>query len=129
MYNQYNSSNQYNNQNRSYDCDNHVHEVTGSTEIISECQDCHNHRFCTMSNEAIRMGNSHVHEIKFRTDYSDGHSHDFCGKTCPAVEVGNGKHVHYFSDTTESADGHIHRAQAATLIDSPTDFPCYKCSD
>ncbi len=120
-YNSYNNNNNYSNQNN-YDTQTHVHELSGSTEIINECQNCHNHRFCTMSGDAIRMGNSHVHEVKFNTDFADEHYHEFCGRTCPAIEVGNGKHVHYFSDTTESQDGHIHRVQAATQIDSPTEF-------
>lgn len=100
----------------------HVHEITGHTASVQECSDCHDHRFCTVSGEAIPYGNSHVHEIKFHTDTSDGHYHEFCGKTCPAVEVGNGKHVHYINDFTEREDGHKHQFQAATLIDSPSDF-------
>ncbi|MGN0335400.1 MAG: YmaF family protein [Lachnospiraceae bacterium] len=96
--------------------------MTGSTAVFSECQECHNHRFCTVSGEAIHSGNSHVHEVKFRTDFADEHSHDFCGKTGPAMEVGNGKHIHFISDCTEFKDGHVHKFQAATLIDSPTDF-------
>lgn len=102
----------------------HVHELTGSTAVVSECQNCHNHRFCTVSEEAIRVGNNHIHEVKFRTDYTDGHSHEFCGRTCPGIEVGNGKHIHFINETTEEEDGHVHRFQAATLIDSPIDFKC-----
>ena len=100
----------------------HVHEIIGSTEIVRECNDCHNHRFCTMSGEAIRSGNSHVHEVKFSTDQSDDHSHDFCGRSSTAINVGNGKHVHFVNALTESEDGHKHRFQAASLIESPTDF-------
>ena len=100
----------------------HVHEITGSTAIVEECGECHNHRFCTVSDEAIPYGVSHVHEVKFRTDFSDGHFHEFCGKTGPAIEVGNGKHVHYIKATTEEEGGHRHNFQAATLIDAPTDF-------
>lgn len=100
----------------------HVHEFIGSTAIVSECGDCHNHRFCTVSDEAIRMGNSHVHEVKFRTDFSDGHFHEFCDKSGPAIEVGGGKHVHFAKAVTEEEDGHKHKFQAASLIDSPTDF-------
>ena len=37
----------------------HVHEITGSTATVNGCRECHNHRFCTVSGEAIRMGNSH----------------------------------------------------------------------
>lgn len=103
----------------------HVHEITGSTAILDErCSEAHNHRFATVSGEAIRRGSSHVHEIKFRTDFADGHFHEFCGISGPAVEVGNGKHVHYANACTEEADGHKHRFQAASLIESPLDFEC-----
>lgn len=110
--------------NRDYNCEDqrHVHEITGHTAIVQECDDCHNHRFCTVSGEAIQMGNSHVHEVKFRTDFSDEHFHEFSGKTSRAIEVGNGKHVHFISDSTERQDGHRHQFQAATLIESPSDF-------
>lgn len=122
-YNNYtNRSNNNNNNNNDYNISKHVHEFTGSTEIVRECQDCHNHRFCTLSDEAIRVGNSHIHEVSFNTDFADGHSHEFCGKTCPAIEVGNGKHIHFISECTESENGHLHRFQAASLIESPTDF-------
>ena len=114
---QINRSNIYEN----YD---HVHEVTGSTETVTECRECHNHRFCTVSSRAIRTGNSHVHEVRFCTDTSDGHSHEFCDKTSTAIAVGNGKHVHYLKNRTESEDVHVHRLQAATQIESPTDFEC-----
>ena len=113
-------------QNYSGNYEEHAHEFTGSTAIVSGCQNCHNHRFCTMSGEAIRMGNSHIHEVKFHTDYAEDHSHEFCGKTCPAIEVGGGKHIHYLNDTTETEDGHLHRFQAASLIEEPTEFECRK---
>lgn len=103
----------------------HVHEVTGIVEPVTECRECHVHRFCTVSDKAIYIpGNEHVHEVKFRTDSADGHYHEFCGKTGRSIDVGNGKHVHYLKDCTEEADGHKHRFQAATLIDSPTEFQC-----
>ena len=38
----------------------HVHELTGSTKIFNECGDCHNHRFCTLTGEAI-YHNEHDH--------------------------------------------------------------------
>ncbi len=100
----------------------HVHEISGSTAVVNECNECHNHRFCTVSGEAIRMGNSHVHEVKFRTDFSDGHFHEFCGKSSPAIEVGNGKHVHFAKAMTEQEDGHKHMFQVASAINSPIDF-------
>lgn len=110
------------NQNTKCNDQNHVHELVGSTAIINECDDCHNHRFCTVTDEAIRVGNNHYHEVKFRTDFADEHYHEFCGKTTPAIEVGNGKHVHYIKDVTVTENGHVHKFQATTLIDSPTEF-------
>lgn len=106
----------------SYDNQNHVHEITGSTATVNECRDCHNHRFCTVSGEAIEEGCSHVHEVKFRTDFADGHYHEFCGKSSPAIEVGDGKHVHFARAFTECQNGHRHEFQVASLIDSPLDF-------
>ena len=31
----------------------HVHELTGSTRVFNEGDECHNHRFCTVTGEAI----------------------------------------------------------------------------
>ena len=102
----------------------HVHEIIGSTAIFDEGCECHNHRFVTISGEAIRYGDSHVHEVKFRTDFADGHYHEFYGTSSPAIEVGNGKHVHFASACTEVDVGHKHRFQVASLIESPLDFEC-----
>ena len=101
----------------------HVHEITGSTRVVDGC-DCHNHRFCTVSGEAqyIPGKPGHYHEVKFRTDFSDGHYHEFYGKTSDAIGVGNGKHVHFIKDFTTPEARHKLEFQAATLIDSPTDF-------
>lgn len=106
----------------------HVHELTGSTKVFSECDECHNHRFCTVTGEAKYTPDKkdHYHEVKFRTDFSDEHYHEFYGKTSGAIDVGNGKHVHFLKDRTGEADGHKHEFQAATLIDSPTDFKKYR---
>ena len=114
-------------ENRENDCrkQHHVHEITGSTAVFDERgEECHNHRFATVSGEAIYCGGNHVHKVKFRTDFADGHYHEFCGTSGPAVEVGNGKHVHFASACTEEEDGHKHRFQVASLIDSPIDFKC-----
>lgn len=108
--------------NQNYNRQTHVHEVVGSTATVQEYSDCHNHRFCTVSGEAIQAGNSHVHEVKFHTDTADGHQHEYCDRTSTAISVGNGKHVHFIKDFTEREDGHRHQFQAATLIESPTDF-------
>lgn len=105
----------------------HVHEVIGSTGFAIECNECHNHRFCTVSGEAIPVSkDDHVHEVKFRTDFADGHYHEFCGKSSGAIDVGNGKHVHFAKAVTEEADGHRHKFQVAALINDPTDFK-YDC--
>lgn len=116
-----------NNSTNNSNCNNsqrHVHEITGSTATVNECRECHNHRFCMVSGEAIRKGNSHVHEVKFRTDFSDGHFHEFCGTSSPAIDVGGGKHVHFAKAFTDMQDGHRHQFQVASLIDSPTDIEC-----
>ncbi len=61
----------------------HIHELTGSTRVFRECCDCHNHRFCTVTGEAMytKDKQDHYHEVKFRTDFSDEHYHEFYGKT------------------------------------------------
>lgn len=104
----------------------HVHELTGSTKIFNECMECHNHRFCTVTGEAMDIPGrkDHFHKVKFHTDFSDGHFHEFYGKTSGAIDVGNGKHVHFIKDFTEEEDNHRHEFQAATHIDSPIDFEC-----
>lgn len=102
----------------------HVHEITGITKVHQEKDECHNHRFCTVSDEAVYVPGKkdHYHDVTFRTDTADGHYHEFCGKTSGAIEVGGGKHVHFIKDFTKPEDGHKHEFQAATLIDAPTEF-------
>ena len=104
----------------------HVHEIIGSTGFQDECGDCHNHRFCTVSDEAVYTSDKsdHYHDVRFRTDFADGHYHEFCGKTTRTIDVGDGKHVHYIKAYTTKEDGHKHEFQVASLIDSPTDFKC-----
>lgn len=116
-----------NNQNFESRCkQKHVHELTGSVRIFDERNECHNHRFCTVTGEAVYTNDrkDHFHEVEFHTDFSDEHFHNFCGKTGCAIDVGNGKHVHFINDCTEERDDHKHEFQAATLIESPTDFKC-----
>ena len=100
----------------------HVHEILGSTLIAERCEDPHNHRFATVSGEAIRSGNSHVHKIKFRTDSYDGHFHEFEGTSDPAIFVGDGKHIHFASAFTRESDGHKHEFKVASLIDTPIEY-------
>lgn len=124
----YNQNYSFDSKRENYECpqgQNHVHEVIGSTGFVCECNDCHNHRFCTVSGEAIPVSkDDHVHEIKFRTDFADGHYHEFCGKSSGAIDVGGGKHVHFAKAFTEEEDNHKHRFQVASLINSPTEFKC-----
>lgn len=107
----------------------HVHEITGITRIQEDCEGCHNHRFTTVSGEAIRIPgkDDHYHEITFRTDTADGHYHEFCGRSSGAIDVGGGKHVHFAKACTTAEDGHKHEFQVASLIDAPTEFSnrCY----
>lgn len=96
----------------------HVHEFLGSTKIAEKSTDPHNHRFAGVTGEAIYCGGSHVHKIRTTTDFYD-HYHSICTTTGPAVDVGNGKHVHLAKDTTTTNDGHAHDFIFATLIEKP----------
>ena len=97
----------------------HVHEIQGSVEIAEPQEDPHNHRFATMSGEAILIGNNdHVHEVRFRTDFYEEHYHEFCGRTGGAIKVGD-RHVHFLESVTTLSDGHTHAFRVATLIEDP----------
>lgn len=97
----------------------HVHEIQGSTEIAERRNDPHNHRFAAVSDEVIPMGNDHVHEVKFRTDFYEDHFHEFCGRSGGAIPVGGGRHVHFMESVTQMSDGHRHQFKAASLINDP----------
>lgn len=107
----------------------HVHEITGSTQIAERCEDPHNHRFATVSGEAIPYMGSHVHEIKFHTDTYDGHEHEFRGTTSRAIPVGDGRHVHFAKAVTTLEDGHSHEFRVASLIDNPIEQDCCRCEE
>lgn len=96
----------------------HVHEILGSVEIAEPEEEPHNHRFATVSGEAIRVGMDHYHEVAFRTDFFDDHFHTFSGRTSGAIRVGD-RHVHFLQSVTSENDGHRHRFRFATLIDNP----------
>lgn len=97
----------------------HVHEVQGSVEIAEPEEEPHNHRFATVTGEAIPIGNGdHIHKVKFRTDFYEDHYHEFCGKTGGAIQVGD-RHVHFLESVTTENDGHRHEFRVATLIDNP----------
>lgn len=116
-----------NKHNKCHEEQEHVHELQGSTFVSGGCNECHNHRFATVTGEKIGTGGSsgnHVHEVKFRTDFYDEHYHEFCGRTTVGINVGDGRHVHFIKDCTEEQDGHIHGFRAATLIDNPIEHHC-----
>lgn len=97
----------------------HVHEIQGSVKLAEEDDDRHNHRFATVSSEVIPIkGGGHKHAFFVNTDFFD-HHHEVAGETGPAINVGNGKHVHFATGQTTIDDGHFHEFQFATLIDSP----------
>ena len=96
----------------------HVHEFVASTKLAEEDEDRHNHRFAGVTSEVIPKGNSHVHIIFTNTDFLD-HHHEVGIETGPAINVGNGKHVHFVRGTTTLDDGHVHDIEFATLIQKP----------
>lgn len=122
-YNDYAATASVSERERGSDCDRpreqHVHEILGSTFIAERCEDPHNHRFATVSGEAIPHQGSHVHNVKFRTDSYDGHFHEFSGQTSVAFPLEDGRHVHFVKARTTAADGHTHEFRAASLIDNP----------
>lgn len=96
----------------------HVHEVQGSVKTAGE--EPHEHRFCTVTGEAMPYGKDHVHDVWFRTDFHDDHYHEFKGRTGCAIPVDENRHVHYIESVTSVDDGHRHRFECATLIENPT---------
>lgn len=97
----------------------HTHEFTSSTKLAEEGDDRHNHRFAGVTSEVIPLpGGNHKHTIFTLTDFF-GHLHEVAVETGPAINVGNGKHVHFVKGTTTLNDGHFHEFAFATLIDAP----------
>lgn len=97
----------------------HVHEVQGSVEIAEAEEDPHNHRFATVTGQAIPIGKGdHIHEVKFRTDFYEDHFHEFSGKTGGMIKVGD-RHVHFLESVTTVNDGHRHKFRLSTFIDNP----------
>lgn len=96
----------------------HNHEVQGSVRI-AEPEDPHNHRFATVSGNAIPCGPyDHFHEVAFRTDTYEDHFHEFFGRTGGAIPVCN-RHVHFLESCTTEADGHKHGFEFGTFIQNP----------
>ncbi|WP_291562263.1 MULTISPECIES: YmaF family protein [unclassified Clostridium] len=101
------------------DCQTHVHEFLGSTQLAEQGEDRHNHRFAGVTSQVIPMGNSHVHAILVNTDFFLNHHHEIGVITGLAIDVGNGKHVHLVRGVTTVDDGHNHPFIFTTLIESP----------
>lgn len=101
----------------------HVHEILGSVQIAEQHKDPHNHRFATVSGEAIQVGMDHYHEVTFRTDFYEDHFHEFCGKTSGAILVGD-RHVHFLSSATTENECHKHVFKFTTLINDPIGEEC-----
>lgn len=98
---------------------NHVHEVLGSLCMDSTKEIPHNHRFLAITNESIAISeNDHIHEVNFRTDFTNGHYHEFFGRTSGAITVGDG-HIHYMESMTTDNDGHSHKFKSTTCIENP----------
>lgn len=98
----------------------HVHEILGSVMIAEREEDPHNHRFATVSCEAIPLSNGdHVHEIRFRTDFYEDHFHEFAGRSGGMIDVGGGRHVHFIESQTNVEEGHFHLFRVAFLIEDP----------
>lgn len=97
----------------------HTHEFLGSTKLAGRGRiQIHNHRFAGISGEAIPSKNSHTHKICTKTDYYN-HLHGIEICSGPAIDIGNGKHIHLAKGKTTFNDGHDHDYQFATLIESP----------
>ena len=95
-----------------------MHEFVASTKLAEEGDDRHNHRFAGVTSEVIPKGNSHVHVLLTNTDFLD-HHHEVGIETGPAINVGDGKHVHFVKGSTTLDDGHVHQLVFATLIQKP----------
>ncbi|PEN91516.1 hypothetical protein CN553_20890 [Bacillus cereus] len=93
----------------------HVHEFIGSTKLAEEDENRHNHRFAGITSEVIPHKDSHVHAISVNTDFFN-HHHEISIITGPAIDVGNGKHIHFVEGITTLNDGHVHQVEFTTLI-------------
>lgn len=97
----------------------HVHEFEGATLFVTIGNVTHNHRFAGVTSEVIPLPcGEHKHAILTNTD-SFGHHHEIAIETGPAIDVGNGKHVHFVSGETTLDDFHFHEFQVTTAIQNP----------
>lgn len=97
----------------------HTHEFLGSVKIAEKKEDPHNHRFAGVTGEAIPCGKSHIHKLETRTDFYEDHFHKICEETGLAIELCDGRHVHFVKGKTSENDCHRHEFIFATLIENP----------
>jgi hypothetical protein len=97
----------------------HTHEFVGSTHLAGPEGLTHNHRFAGVTSAVIPQGNSHVHQLLVNSDFFLNHIHEIGATTGPAINVGNGRHVHFVEGVTTLDAGHTHEFQFATLIENP----------
>lgn len=96
----------------------HVHELVGSVNLSQDGDNRHNHRFSAVTKEILIGDVGHRHAFVANTDFF-GHFHEVSGETGPAISVGDGKHVHFLAGVTSFNDGHAHKFQFTTFIESP----------
>lgn len=99
------------------DIQTHNHEFAGSVMIAGKIP--HNHRFAGVTSEAIPYRRSHVHAILVNTDFFFNHYHELGIRTGPAIDVGNGKHIHLAEGETTENFGHDHDFIFTTSIENP----------
>ena len=97
----------------------HLHEVQGSVGIAGPQGKLHNHRFATVTGEAIPVGSGdHIHDVYFRTDFYFNHFHEFGGRTGGAIRVGD-RHVHFLKSYTTTNFGHMHDFRLSSSMENP----------
>ncbi len=97
----------------------HVHEFVGSVQLAEIEEDAHNHRFAGMTEQAEFIPGGHVHELYTKTDFYEDHFHYICIRTGPAIDVGEGRHVHFVTGVTNLEDGHRHEFLFSVLVENP----------
>jgi hypothetical protein len=95
----------------------HVHEFLGSTHFAGPGGLRHNHRFASVTGEAIPIGNGrHIHEYCSNTDFVENHYHRIKGRTGPDIKLPDDKHVHFEESFTTVNAGHKHEFEFITLL-------------
>ena len=88
----------------------HTHTLSTTTSIARG----HIHNIKTWTFPAKPIPGGHVHRIRALTTFNRRHIHSFCRTTSPAIDVGNGMHIHYVKGLTNRVLAHRHRVRAFT---------------